>query len=217
MKKEKRERYFPCEIRAVQNDEGKSIIEGVPVVFEEHTLIWDYFDEVIKRGALDKTDLKDVCLLVNHDSNRIALARTKNGKGTMSLSIQDDGLHFRAELDTENNADARALYSAVKRGDMDGMSFAFSIADGGATWTDVENAKEPPYAYREVTDIAQIYEVSVVNWPAYEATSVATRSREEKEISEHLKEIKEKEQRRKSLESQALELERLKNINRSKI
>lgn len=167
-------RSYSVEFRAVENEEN--VIEGVPIVFERSTKIADWageFEEVIDRHALDNADLRDVALFINHDMNKIALARTKNGHGTMSLDIQDDGLHIKATLDVENNSEARALYSAVKRGDIDGMSFAFRIKS--QEWIGLDT----DVPTRRITDISVVHEVSVVNYPAYPQTSVDARSKDE--------------------------------------
>ena len=166
-------RQYGVELRAADGEEG--VIEGTPIVFGQKTRIKDWageYDEIIDARALDKTDLKDVRLFVNHDINKITLARSRKGNenSTMSFTIDEKGLHIKAKLDTENNSEARALYSAVKRGDMDGMSFMFRIR--GETWKDVD--KDVPL--RVVNDISIVHEVSVVNFPAYAGTSVNARS-----------------------------------------
>lgn len=166
-------RQYSVELRAADGEEG--VIEGTPIVFNQKTRISDWageYDEIIDARALDKTDLKDVRLFVNHDINKITLARSRKGNdnSTMSFTIDEKGLHIKAKLDTENNSEARALYSAVKRGDMDGMSFMFRIR--GETWQDVD--KDIPL--RVVNDISIVHEVSVVNFPAYTGTSVNARS-----------------------------------------
>lgn len=171
-------RNYNLEIRADNTESG--IIEGVPIVFERETIINDWagqFKEIVDRNALRKTDLKDVRLFVNHDTNKITLARSKNGKGTMLLFVEDDGLHMKAELDIENNVEAKSLYSAVKRGDMDGMSFMFRV--DGEEWSDLD--KDVPT--RRITSISIVHEVSVVNFPAYQQTSVNARSAEETKTS----------------------------------
>lgn len=171
-------RTYNLEIRA--DDTEKGIITGVPIVFERETIITDWagqYKEIIDRNALNKTDLKDVRLFINHDTNKITLARSKNGKGTMQLSVEDDGLHFQADLDIENNAESKSLYSAVKRGDMDGMSFMFRV--DGEEWSDMD--KDVPT--RRITSISIVHEISVVNFPAYQQTSVNARSSKESETS----------------------------------
>ena len=166
-------RNYNVELRAADGEEG--VIEGTPIVFNQKTRISDWageFDEIITEHALDKCDLKDVRLFVNHDIDKITLARSRKGNenSTMSFTIDSEGLHIKAKLDTENNSEARALYSAVKRGDMDGMSFMFRIR--GETWEDQD--KDIPT--RIVNDISIVHEVSVVNFPAYPQTTVNARS-----------------------------------------
>ena len=80
----------------------------MPIVYDSKTDL-GYFAEVIERGSLDKTDLKDVRFLVNHDTNKIPLARSRNNNknSTMRLKPTDKGLEIEADLDVENNADAR--------------------------------------------------------------------------------------------------------------
>lgn len=169
-------RNYNIELRTDENESG--VIEGVPIVFDKETIIHDAFGdfkEVIERTALDKTDLKDVRLFVNHDTSKISLARSKNGKGTMSLEVKPDGLHMRAKLDIVNNTEAKNLYSAVQRGDMDGMSFMFRIDK--EEWQDLE-AEVPT---RVIKNISIVHEVSVVNFPAYNQTSVSARDNAEAE------------------------------------
>ena len=87
----------------------------------------------------------------------------------MQLSVDDEGLMIRANLDTENNNDAKALYSAVERGDLDGMSFMF-VVDKDA-WDDLESE----HPTRTITGIKRVLEVSGVTFPAYSATSLQAR------------------------------------------
>lgn len=167
------QRSYSVELRATESEEG--VIEGTPIVFNQKTRIVDWageYDEIIDREALKNADLKDVRLFVNHDINKITLARSKNGNenSTMSFTVDDKGLHIKAKLDTENNSEARSLYSAVKRGDMDGMSFMFRIR--GDEWKDIDS----DVPLRIVKDISIVHEVSVVNFPAYQGTSVNARS-----------------------------------------
>lgn len=159
-----------AEVRATEpTADGKEtlIIVGTPIVFDTPTTINDLcgsYTEVIKRGALDGCDLTDSRLLVNHDMTRIPLARTPK---TMQLSITEKGLEMRAELpDTE---EARSVYTAVKREDLTGMSFAFSVPDDGSSFDAKTNT-------RTITKISKVYEVSLVNFPAYPTASAEARS-----------------------------------------
>lgn len=166
MKKELEQRAYSFEIRAENGDNG-AIITGRPIVYDSVTNI-GYFDEVIERGALDFADLRDVRFLVNHDISRIPLARSRrnNGNSTMTLLIDDEGLNIRVLLDTENNSEARALYSAVERGDISGMSFMFSVDD--EQWENLES----DHPTRRIQKIGSVVEVSAVTFPAYRETSI---------------------------------------------
>ena len=174
-KKQLEARSYMCEVRALDDSEKKgSVITGRPIVYESVTDL-GWFDEVIDRGALDGADLTDVRFLVNHDISNIPLARSRrnNGNSTMQLSTDYEGMSISAELDTENNAEARALYSAVKRGDVTGMSFMFSIDE--ESWEDLESE----HPTRHILKISSVVEVSAVTFPAYDSTSINARSSSE--------------------------------------
>ncbi len=167
-------RSYQCEIRTDNADEKEAVIIGRPIVFDSKTDIGGYFEEVIDRGALDKTDLTDVRFLVNHDISKIPLARSRKNtvNSTMQLLPDNDGLAIRVKLDTENNADAKALYSAIERGDISGMSFMFAVDT--EEW---ENLKSD-YPTRHIKSISKIVEVSAVTFPAYKDTSIAVNARD---------------------------------------
>lgn len=165
-------RSYSFEVLAEENENG-NIITGRAIVYDSKTDLGD-FDEVIERGALDKTDLTDVRFLVNHDLSNIPLARSRrnNGNSTMQLMVNSDGMDIRVTLDTENNAQARALYSAVQRGDISGMSFMFSIRD--EEWDDLDT----DHPTRRIKDIGTVVEVSAVTFPAYESTEISARCKD---------------------------------------
>lgn len=166
MRKELEQRAYSFEVRA-ENGENGAVITGRPIVYDSVTNI-GYFDEIIERGALDFADLTDVRFLVNHDVSRIPLARSRrnNGNSTMTLLIDDEGLNIRVLLDTENNSEARALYSAVERGDISGMSFMFSVDD--EEWENLDS----DHPTRRIQKIGSVVEVSAVTFPAYRETSI---------------------------------------------
>lgn len=175
------QRGFTAEIRAAGEDSEKSgsIVEGLAAVYEQETRIADIFGEfveVIRTGAFDKCDFDDVKLLVNHDTRSIPLARSRrNNKSdkpnTMQLTVDSKGINITADLDTDNNEQSRAAYSAVKRGDMDGMSFMFIVPEDGQKWTTKDGVD-----YREITKVEKVMEVSIVNFPAYQGTNIHSRS-----------------------------------------
>ena len=172
-KKELERRSYNFEIRAEESD-GVGILTGRPIVYNSKTDL-GWFDEVIELGALDGADLTDVRFLINHDLSKIPLARSRrnNGNSTMQFSIDQQGMLLDwVKLDIENNADARALYSAVQRGDVSGMSFMFSI--DSERWEDLES----DHPTRHIEKIGSVVEVSAVTFPAYDATEINARSEE---------------------------------------
>lgn len=169
--KKKEIRAFIFEVRAEQDEEHGHYLTGQPIVYNERTNL-GWCDEIIDDGALDGADLRDVRFLINHNVDMIPLARSRNNNtnSTMQLEIVPGaGLNIRVNLDTENNAEAKSLYSAVGRGDISGMSFMFTVDED--KWEDI-NTDHPT---RHILKFDKVFEVSAVTFPAYEATSIAKR------------------------------------------
>ena len=167
-------RSYDFEIRA-QEEDGIVVLSGRPIVYNSRTDL-GYFDEIIEQGALDTTDLTDVRFLVNHDTGKIPLARSRrnNGNSTMQFSVDQEGMRIDwVKLDVENNEQARALASAVKRGDITGMSFMFILDEDGYEWQNLET----DHPTRVIKRISSVIEVSAVTFPAYEATSIEVNQR----------------------------------------
>lgn len=166
--KDKEIRAFNFEIRTDEEKTGR--VEGRAIVYDSKTDM-GWYDEIIERGALDSTDLKDVRMLVNHNTDMIPLARSRNNNenSTLFLSVDEGGMKIRADLDTENNAEAKSLYSAISRKDVSGMSFMFAV--DGDKWDGLDS----DHPTRTITKIRKVFEVSAVTWPAYEATSISVR------------------------------------------
>ena len=202
-------RDFLCEVRAQNDEEKGDFITGQPIVYGDLYDVGGMFGETIDRGALEKTDLRDVRFLVNHNFSMIPLARSRNNNAnsTMQLEMVDGGLNIRAKLDTENNATAKELYSAVSRGDISGMSFAFLV--DGESWENLDS----DYPIRHITSISSVFEVSAVTAPAYEATSIEARSDVEalESAKALLESEREKEAERRAEQKNALEM-KLKNL-----
>lgn len=138
-------------------------LEGYAIVFDSPAQIGNV-EEVITRNALANTDLSDVALFYNHDTNHIPLARTPN---TLNLEVDERGLKFSATVpDTE---DGRSIYESVKRGDLRGCSFAFQVADNGESWEG---------NIRKINNIAKIIECSICPYPAYDETSIEARAKQ---------------------------------------
>lgn len=164
-------RAFNFEVRAQESEEHGKYLEGTPIVYDSWTDLGSY-DEMIDRGALTNTDLRDVRFLVNHNTDMIPLARSRNNNenSTMQMSIDDEvGMNIRVNLDVDNNADAKALYSAIERGDISGMSFMFSVVKDN--WEDAKSE----HPKRHIREIGKVFEVSAVTFPAYEATNISAR------------------------------------------
>ena len=159
------------EVRAVDS-EDKMLIEGYAITYDQpatHQYGQRKFTEVIRKGALDKTDIKDVPLRYNHNDTWLIMARTRNK--SLRLIKDDIGLKIQAELlDTQSNRD---IYKSIQEGLVDKMSFAFTVADGGDTWTFKDDE-----SIREVNNIDKLYDVSVVDTPFYDSTSIYARSLE---------------------------------------
>lgn len=152
-----------------REENGMGIIEGRPVVLNSVTDL-GFCDEVIDSRALTGTDLTDVRLCLNHVTDYVyARSRQNNGNSTMQLFVDEAGLRFVASLNIESSPKAQDYYSAVKRGDMDKMSFMFSI--DGYEWENLES----DHPTRRITKIGTIYEISAVTFPAYNSTSIEAR------------------------------------------
>lgn len=149
-----------------------NVLQGHAAVFGQSYDMYGIWQETIARGAFDNTDFTDVLFDVNHNTNSLPLARSRNNNAnsTLQLQVDNQGLSTRASLDVENNADAKALYSAVQRGDICGMSYIFAVADD--EWTDLDTE----YPKRTITAIAKVFEVSAVSMPANPGTDISARN-----------------------------------------
>lgn len=167
-------RAYSFKLRA-ENDEvhGYHII-GRPIVYNSRTSIGNMFEEVIESGALEGCDLKDVRFLINHNTDMIPLARSRNNNenSTMQMRVDTEGMEIRVNLDIENNTEAGNLYSAIKRGDITGMSFMFEIED--ESWEDLSS----DFPLHKIIKIRRVLEVSAVTFPAYEATEISARAKQ---------------------------------------
>ena len=167
MNKEVRSLEFEIRAEETGREERAGRLTGTPIVFSQVTDL-GMIREVIEPGALDSTDLRDVRFLVGHDTSGIPLARSRNNNenSTMQLTVTERGMEIRVDLDIENNPRAKELYSAVKRGDISGMSFMFTVDKD--SWEELES--EQPL--RRITSIGRVFEVSAVTFPAYEGTDI---------------------------------------------
>lgn len=180
------------EYRAFQfeeNNEEEMRIEGVPIVFEQPTKMFERdgipYYEVIDRNALMGADMSDVVLNVNHEGK--AAAKTKNG--TLNIVTRDNDVFISADL--SKNATGRELHESIRNGFFDKMSFAFTVA---------EQEYEKETRTRRIKKIGRLYDVSAVDVPAYNQTSIQARSFFELESEKEIMEMMECEKRKKQLE-----------------
>lgn len=152
----------------LHEDDGKMILEGYAIVFEQETLIGDEergFKEIISKDALTEAIMKDVPMKYNHMDSFLILARTKNK--SLNLSVDEKGLKVYAELlDTTTNSD---VYKMVRAGLLDKMSFAFTVKK--QSWD-----RKGDIPLRRIEKIDRLFDVSVVDLPAYDGTSIYSRS-----------------------------------------
>lgn len=171
------------------------ILEGYPITFNQETLIGDEewgWIESIDPHALDDADMRDCCLKYNHNDSSPIMARTRNG--SLVLKTDDKGVHMRAELiDTQSNKD---FYKMVKAGLLDKMSFAFTVDS-----EEVDNRSNP--MKRIIKRIGKLFDVSAVDIPAYDSTSLIARSKAMAEAKPDLLENKSTEEA--ELENRATE------------
>jgi len=144
-------------------------LSGYAATFNQPTILYKFdgveLNEVILPSAFEGANMKDCCLKYNHSNNVPILARTRGG--SLSLISDEYGLRFDANL--FNTSGARDVYTLVKQGGLDKCSFAFTIAEGGQEY-------DPKTRTNTITKIEKLWDVSIVDNPAYESTSVSARS-----------------------------------------
>jgi HK97 family phage prohead protease len=162
--------FLKVEKRADGDEEQDvMVLEGYPITFNQETLIGDEdwgWIESIDPHAVDEADMRDCCLKYNHNDTSPIMARTRNG--SLKLTTDEKGVFMRAELiDTQSNKD---FYKMVKAGLLDKMSFAFTVDS-----EEVDNRSNP--IKRIIKRIGKLFDVSVVDIPAYDSTSLYARSK----------------------------------------
>lgn len=178
---------------ASENEENKQLVEGYAAVFNQRTLIWESewsgwkYMEVIDRNAFNGADMSDTVFKYNHGDIAMVLARASNN--TLIMNTDDKGLRISADIiDTNNGTD---VYKLIKRGDLNKMSFAFTVKNERS-----ESDRENKIYTRTITAFDKIYDVAVVDFPAYDGTSIQARS---KEYFVNLEKDLQEEKRRKKL------------------
>ena len=178
---------------ANNDDENKQLVEGYAAVFNQRALIWESewsgwkYMEVIDRNAFNGADMSDTVFKYNHGDIAMVLARASNN--TLTMNTDDKGLRISADIiDTNNGTD---VYKLIKRGDLNKMSFAFTVKNERS-----ESDRENKIYTRTITAFDKIYDVAVVDFPAYDGTSIQARS---KEYFVNLEKDLQEEKRRKKL------------------
>lgn len=150
-------------------------VSGYAVVFEQYSApFWDEIVEIISRTAFDNTDMSDVVMVVDH-SRQVGdvLARSKNGEGSLEISIDDIGVKFRfAVPDTSVGRDVVAL---IERGDITECSFAFWVRKDSWSYDMMVEGKR--YDVRRIEDVARLADLSIVVNGQYPQTSVGVDER----------------------------------------
>lgn len=173
-------------------DDGKMLVEGYAAVFDSPALIYESpytgyrYMETIAPGAFAGADMRRTVMKYNHCDNGLVLARASNG--TLQLEIDAKGLHMRAEL--APTTQGRDIYALIQRGDLDKMSFAFTVAEDEET-----DSRDDKELLRTIKRFDTIYDVSVVDFPAYDDTSIVARSNEDSYF-QRLDEARQQEARR---------------------
>lgn len=158
---------------AVREDGNKKYIEGYFAVFDSPYELWGGSYETIAPTAFDNALDADIRCLIDHDT-RLVLGRTK--AGTLELRVDQKGLWGRVEIN-QNDQDALNLYARVERGDVNQCSFGFFI-------TEEEIEYLPDDRVHWTIKAVELFEVSVVTFPAYEDTAVSARKRDHDAIVE---------------------------------
>lgn len=180
-------RFIDFEVRALTEDENNELwIEGYAVRFNEPTVLWEYdgkeFKEQVDDRAFEDADMSDVIFNYNHSGK--VMARTRNK--TLQLSVDSKGLYMKARVD--GTEEGRRIYEEIKGGYIDRMSYSYTVN---------ESAYDSENRLRTIRKIKKLYDVSAVDIPAYESTSIFARSLidAEEEFQEHMKQEEEKRKR----------------------
>jgi HK97 family phage prohead protease len=184
-------REFSFEIRAAAPAEDAAeemIVEGYACRFNEATVLWEYdgkeYKEQVDDRALSEADMSDVIFNYNHGGKVVARTRNK----TLELKVDKKGLFVRAKLD--GTEEGRKLFAEIKGGYIDRMSYAYTVK---------ESAYDSENRTRTIRKIKKVYDVSAVDIPAYDTTSISARSAFEVEIEKEMKAAEAAERRRKLL------------------
>ncbi|MGN1112024.1 MAG: HK97 family phage prohead protease [Acutalibacteraceae bacterium] len=147
--------------------EDELILRGIPILFNTPTVICEIdgieYKEVIARGSLDECDMSDFIFNRNHGEND-STVYARNRNGSLKHYITDKGLEIAAYLDKEDERH-RNLYRDISKRRIDKMSFSFIVR---------ECSYDRETHTRTITKIKKLFDVSAVDFPAYNETSITT-------------------------------------------
>ena len=170
--KNNNKQFFPSvELRAYKTEEEESrmLVEGYAIVFNSESRDLGGFTEVVKENALDKALERntDVLALYGHDYQNVL---GRQSADTLQLEKDERGIKFT--LDLPNTQLGRDVYTLVERGDLKGNSFGFTVEKD--SWD-----KKGDKVIRTIEQVRDLFEISIVSLPAYEATELTKRNYEE--------------------------------------
>ena len=192
---ERRAISFPVTLEKREAEGESRKISGYAAVFEQKTKIGTWYEEQIVRGAFDECDFSRCVLNFNHDDNNL-LGRVSSG--TLKLEIDEKGLRFECEL--PDTTTANDILTLIRRGDIEGCSFAFVVRESSWEWLSDEDPAQ--LDQRTIMKISEVFDVSVVTHPAYEQTSVDARSAEAAR-EQHREELRQEEEEKEKAEAES--------------
>lgn len=199
---EKEVRNYEIELRA---DTDKGIVEGYALLFNTLSRDLGGFVEEIEPSALNGVlEKSDVLAVLNHNEDKAVFARSRFGKGSLHLDVDEKGLRYWFKIG--KSSAHQELAEMIERGDIFSSSFAFTVRDDGDKW---ENMGNNMYK-RTITQFNELYDVSPVYRPAYSETTVGRRS------IEKIEQLKKEEQEKIDNDIQVQEQKRLEQERKEK-
>lgn len=174
---ERRTYQMTYSLRAESSEDGKKTLEGYFIVFNSETELYpSYYEKVEREAVLESVNNGEIVALFNHETDKVLGSQKA---GTLNLTVDDKGVFGIIKIN-EKDTEALNVYERVLRGDIAGCSFGFNI-DEEVVDTD-ENGN-----FHSTLKKLEIFEVSIVTFPAYKDTSINARNRIEETKAKVLK------------------------------
>lgn len=171
--KEQKEKEIEKRGGELQIEVSDRLVSGYAVVFDTWSNDLGFYEKILKGAITDETIKRsDVICKLNHDDQKI-LGRSKYGEGSLILEVDDKGLKYTFEAPRTQYGDELLEY--LRRGDITGSSFAFTIEEDEFSYQWPFDKDADPVLCREVIKVDKLFDVSPVFTPAYEKTSVANK------------------------------------------